>query len=170
METIDSVSGIVVIVLYAALIALVIYLIIAIKRIVKAVDNINGAIDNIEKQVDTLVTKAEPLIDNGLIISNDIKEISGTVKVQAAKIEGIIDSVKDTTDSIIRFEQNVQREVEYNVYDVLNLVSSISKGVKTFMGVLTGSVSQGEERRNGTHRRRKVHEDSYSDSEEDLYS
>lgn len=170
METIDSVSGIVVILLYAALIALVIYLIVAIKRIVKAIDNINGAVDNMEKQIDTLVTKAEPLIENSLVISNDLKEITGTVKLQASKVEGIVDSVKDTTDSIIKFEQNVQREVETNVYDGLNMISSVVKGVKTFLSVLSGSVPQGEERRNGTHRKTRSYKESYTDSEEDLYN
>lgn len=169
METIDAVSGVAVIALYIALIALVIYLIVAIKRIGKAIDNINGAVDNMERHVETIVTKAEPLIDNSLIISNDIKEISGTVKVQAEKIGGIVSSVKDTTDSIIQFEQNVQREVESNVYDTLNLVTSVSKGVKTFLSVLTGDRSRGGDSRNGTHRKTRSYKESFTDSEEDLY-
>lgn len=168
METIDLISGIAVITLYIALIALIIYLIIALKRIVKAVDNINGAVDKMEQKVDQLTTKAEPLIDNSLAISNDIKEISGTLKVQAVKVEGIVDSVKKTTDSIIEFEQNVQKEVETNVYDTFNMIAAISRGVKTFLSVLTGSSST-----NGAHRKTRSDsssKDSYLEQEDDYYN
>lgn len=168
METIDLISGIAVIALYFALIALIIYLIVAIKRIVTAVDNINGAVDNMEQKIDHLTTKTEPLIDNSLAISNDIKEISGTLKTQAVKVEGIVDSVKATTDSIIEFEQNVQKEVETNVYDTLNMIAALSRGVRTFLNVLTGSSSK-----NGAHRNLRSNSSSnetYSEQEEDSYN
>ncbi|MEO8514672.1 MAG: DUF948 domain-containing protein, partial [Ignavibacteria bacterium] len=142
-----------------ALIALVIYLIRAIKRIVSAVDNINSAIDNIESKVDHITTKTEPLIDNSLLISNDIKEISANLKIQSAKVNGIVETVKDTTDSIVNFEQKVQKEVELNVFDALNMVNAISKGIKSFLSTISGS-------RNGSASRKKVRS---FESDEDLY-
>jgi uncharacterized protein YoxC len=159
MQELNFISGIAVIALYIALIALVIYLIRAIKRIVSAVDNINSAIDNIESKVDHISTKTEPLIDNSLLISNDIKEISANLKIQAAKVNGIVDSVKDTTDSIVNFEQKVQKEVETNVFDALNMVNAVSKGIKSFLNVISSS-------RNGSSSRKKVR--SY-DTDEDMY-
>jgi uncharacterized protein YoxC len=168
LETIDLISGIAVIALYAALIALIIYLIVALKRIVGAIDNINGTVDKMEQKIDHLTTKAEPLIENSLLISNDIKEISGTIKTQAAKVEGIVDSVKATTDSIIEFEQNVQKEVETNVYDTLNMIAALSRGVRTFLSVLTGSRTT-----NGAHRKTRSDsdsKDSYIEQEEDYYN
>ncbi len=159
MQEIEFISGIAVIALYVALIALVIYLIRAIKRIVSAVDNINGAIDKIESKVDHITTKTEPLIENSLVISNDIKEISSNLKIQSAKLSGIVDTVKDTTDSIVNFEQKVQKEVETNVFDALNMVNAVSKGIKSFLNVISGS-------RNGSYSRKKVRS---LDSDEDLY-
>ncbi len=166
MDSVNLISGIVVIVLYAALIALVIYLIIALKRIVGAIENINQTVDKMEQKIDHIAAKAEPLIDNSLIISKDISEITGNIKTQIVKVEGIVDSVKDTTDSIIDFEQKVQKEVETNVFDTLNMIASLSKGIKTFLGALSGS-------KNGSPRKmrsRSSYKSSGSDSEEDLYN
>ncbi len=149
MQEVNLISSIAVIALYISLIALVIYLIIALKRIVSAIDNINGAINSIEKKVDHITTKTEPLIDNSLLISNDIKEITANLKIQSAKINGIVDTVKDTTDSIVDFEQKVQKEIETNVFDALNMVTSVSKGIRSFLNVISGS-------RNGSVSRKKV--------------
>ncbi|MFI5211333.1 MAG: DUF948 domain-containing protein [Ignavibacteria bacterium] len=164
MQELNLISGIIVVVLYSALIALVIYLIIAIKRIVSAVDNINSTIDNMEKKVDHIATKAEPLIDNSLIISNDLKEISSSLRIQTAKVEGIVDSVRDTTDSIIEFEQKVQKEVETNVFDTLNMIAALSKGVRTFFSAIKGTGSG-----NGSHSKNRIRSVSAKVSEEDLY-
>ncbi|HWA05844.1 MAG TPA: DUF948 domain-containing protein [Ignavibacteria bacterium] len=159
MQELEFISGIAVVALYVALIALVIYLIRAIKRIVSAIDNINSTIDNIESKVDHITTKTEPLIENSLLITNDIKEISSNLKIQSAKINGIVDTVKDTTDSIVNFEQKVQREVETNVFDALNMVSAVSKGIKSFLNVLSGD-------RNGSVSKKRVK--SY-ETEDELY-
>ncbi len=159
MQELEFISGIAVVALYVTLIALVIYLIRAIKRIVSAIDNINSTIDNIESKVDHITTKTEPLIENSLLITNDIKEISANLKIQSAKINGIVDTVKDTTDSIVDFEQKVQREVETNVFDALNMVSAVSKGIKSFLNVLSGS-------KNGSISRKKLK--SY-ETEDELY-
>ncbi len=159
MQELSIVSQIAVIALYVALIALVIYLIRAIKRIVSAVDNINSTIDNIEAKVDHITTKTEPLIENSLLITNDIKEISSNLKIQSAKINGIVDTVKDTTDSMVNFEQKVQKEVETNVFDALNMASAVSKGIKSFLSVISGS-------RNGSYKNKKIR--TY-ENDEDLY-
>ena len=159
MQEVQFISGIAVIALYVALIALVIYLIRAIKRIVSAVDNINSTIDNIEAKVDHIATKTEPLIENSLLITNDIKEISSNLKIQSAKINGIVDTVKNTTDSMVNFEQKVQKEVETNVFDALNMVNAVSKGIKSFLSVISGS-------KNGSYKSKKIRS---FETDEDLY-
>ena len=164
MQEVNLISGIAQIALYLALIALVIYLIMALKRITSAINNINGAIDNIEKQVAGITEKAGPVIENSLLITNDIKEISGIVKEQVEKVDGIVDSVKDTTDSIIQFEQKVQKEVETNVFDTLNMIAAISKGVRTFWSALSG-LHNGSPRLKQADKIRSLS----SEEEEDLY-
>lgn len=162
MQDVELIQSIALIALYAALIALVIYLIIAIRRIVSAVDNINGAVDKMEKTVDHFVTRTEPLIENSLVITGDFKDISGMLKQQTAKVEGIVDSVKDTTDSIIEFEQKVQKEVETNVFDTLNMIAAVSRGLKTFLGVLKGTG-------NGSVSKSRLRSRTSVEKDEDLY-
>ncbi len=162
MQDIELIQSIAVIALYIALIALVVYLIVALRRIVSAVNNINGAVDKMEKTVDNFVTKTEPLIENSLLITNDIKDISGMLKQQTAKVEGIVDSVKDTTDSIIEFEQKVQKEVETNVFDTLNMIAAVSRGLKTFLSALKGSG-------NGSVSKSRLRSRSSVEKDEDLY-
>jgi uncharacterized protein YoxC len=164
MQEVNLISGIAQIALYAALIALVIYLIIALKRITGAVGNINGAIDNIEKQVAEITQKTMPLVENSLLITNDIREISGIIKGQVEKVDTIVDSLKDTTDSIIEFEQKVQKEVETNVFDTLNMIAAISKGVRTFWSALSG-MHNGSPRLSRADKIRSLS----SEEEEDLY-
>ncbi len=139
MQETELIKQIALIALYLALIALVIYLIIAIRRIAAAVGNMNQSVNNINSKIDHLSAKTEPLIDNSIQISLDLKDITANLKTQSQKINGIVDTVKDTTDSIIDFEQKVQKEVETNIFDVLNMVSAVSKGIKSFLNVFSGS-------------------------------
>lgn len=132
MQELDLVVRIAEIILFLVLSVLGIYLIISVKKITKSVEKI-------EKDVDELQANMEPLIENATVVTKDIQEISTSVKGQMSKIENIIDSVKETTDSIIKFEQKTQKEVETQVGDALNLVSAIVTGVKTFVSVISGS-------------------------------
>lgn len=132
MQELDLVVRIAEIILFLVLSVLGIYLIISVKKI-------TASVDKIEKDVEGLQKKMEPLIESSLIVSNDIGEISKSVKAQMSKVEDIIDSVKETTDSIIQFEQKTQREVETQVGDALNFVSAIVTGLKTFVSVVSGT-------------------------------
>jgi len=151
MQDLDLVVRIAEIILFLVLSVLGIYLIISVKKITTSVDKI-------EKDVEGLQKKMEPLIESALVVSNDIGEISKSVKAQMSKVEDIIDSVKETTDSIIKFEQKTQKEVETQVGDALNLVSAIVTGVKTFVSVVSGT--------NHTPKRKKL-ELSVTDDEFD---
>src|SRR5436190_13766980 len=132
MQELDLIVRIAEIILFIALSLLCIYLIISVKKI-------TATVDRVEKQVEGIQTKLNPLIDSSVIISNDIKEISSSVKGQMSKVEDIIDSVKETTDSIIKFEQKTQKEVETQVGDALNFVSAIVTGIKTFVTAVSGT-------------------------------
>jgi uncharacterized protein YoxC len=156
----DLIVKIAEIILFVVLSVLGIYLIISVKKITVTVEKL-------EKNVDGIITKAEPVLDNALVITGDLKkvsadaaEITGDVKAQVAKISGVVDSDKDTDDSLIRFEQKAQSQIENQVFDSINLISAITRGIKTFMGNLSGS-------RNGSHRKTRS---SQGSSEEDLYN
>jgi uncharacterized protein Yka (UPF0111/DUF47 family) len=79
-----------------------------------------------------------------------------------AKVDDIVDSFKDTADSIIRFEQKAQKEIEGQLFETINLISAITKGVKTFFTFLSSS-------KNGSPRKLKSHSSSEDTPEEDYY-
>lgn len=154
METLDTLVLIAEIILFLVLAILGIYLIVSVKKIA-------GTIDKMQKDVEALQKKAEPVLENAQIITTNVAAITTTVREQVSKVETIVDSVKERTDSILEFEKNTQREVEDQVNNVLNLISSVNKGVRTFIGALTGS-------KNGHPGRRKSYSPLPDTSDEDF--
>jgi uncharacterized protein YoxC len=156
MQPLDSIVIIAEIILFLALALLAIYLMISIKKMTESVTRM-------EKDFDELQKKVAPVLENALFISNNVKEISTGIKTQVAKVDHIVDSIKDTTDSMIRFEQKTQRQVESTLGDSLNFISAIIIGFKTFFTALSST--------NNKHPR-KNHIRSFSEvadsSEEDI--
>lgn len=127
MENLSSFVLAAEIILFLALAVLAVYLIFAIKKIVRSVEMIETNVDELQK-------KASPVLDN-------VNVITGEVKLQMGKVNDIVDSVKNTTDSIIEFEKKAQKQIEGPVFESLNLVTSIYTGIKTFFNRLTDSTN-----------------------------
>ena len=138
MPEIELISEIALLLLYLVLIIAVIYFIISLRKFTDTADKFNQAVINVQKNIEDLKIKIEPVIENLVVIQNDIREISGGVKKQVDKVDGIVSSIKDTTDSVINLEQRIQKELETNIFDIINLINSFSKGVKTFFHVFKG--------------------------------
>lgn len=179
MQDLDLVVKIAEIVLFVVLAVLGVYLIISVKKVTRMSEKM-------EKDLDEIKNKAMPVLDDAAVIAGEFKKVSADVtaitadvsaitsdvKIQVAKVSGVVDQVRDRAESIIEFEKKAQREVETQVFDALNLVTSVSKGVKTFMSRLSGGT-----KKNGTGNgtSRKIHNGSSyeragSDTEEDLYN
>ncbi len=154
MQELDSIVKIAEIILFIALAAAAIYLIISLRKITTAVDKLEQSVEHIE-------TKLEPVLENALVVTQNMNRISTSVSGQMAKVEDIVDSVKERTDSIIDFEKKAQRELETHVFDSLNFISAIVTGVKTFVNRVSGS------RRNGKAHRK--HREYIEESSEDSY-
>jgi uncharacterized protein YoxC len=150
------------IILFVVLSILGIYLIISVKKITRTADDVKKTVEQVGKNLEELKVKVEPLIQNAGEISSDVKSITTDIKGQVAKVDGIVDSFKDTADSIINFEQKAQREIEVQVFDAINLISAITKGVKSFFTYLSAS-------KNGSPRKFHSHSSSEDTSEEDFY-
>jgi uncharacterized protein YoxC len=127
MEGLGSYVLVAEIILFVALAALAIYLIFAIKKIVRSVETI-------EKNIDEIQRKANPVLEN-------VSVITGEIKMQMGKVNDIVESVKNTTDSIVEFEQKAQKQIEGPVFESLNLVSSVYAGIKTFLHRLSDSTN-----------------------------
>ena len=163
MAELDLAVKIAEIILFVVLAILGIYLISSVKKINRAADNIDKTVEKMGQNFDDLKIKLEPLLDNAGVIQSDIMEITSNVKGQVAKVDGIVDSFRDTADSIIKFEQKAQREIEGQVFETINLISAITKGVKTFFTYLSAS-------KNGSHHRKiKSYSSEESSTEEDYY-
>lgn len=130
--TLDTIVLIAEIILFAALTVLAVYLIVTLKKL-------TAAVDKVQKDVEQIQQKVEPVLMNAQLISGNVVEITSIVKSQIAKVDSIVDSVKERSDSIIEFEKNTQMEVEKQVYNVLNLVSAVNTGIRTFFAALSGS-------------------------------
>ena len=155
MDSLSTVVTIAEIILFVALTILCFYIITTLKKANKTIEEAGRSISEIQAQADRVMVKLEPVLDNLSVITDDVKSVSGSAKDQMEKVDSIVTSVKDTTDSIIKFEQKAQKQIEGEVFDALNAVSAVVIGVKTFISKLKGT--------NGSYRPRKK---SYSSSED----
>lgn len=133
----DSLSIIVLvteIILFLSLSVLAVYLIFAVKKLVRSAESV-------EKNTSELQEKLSPVLVNALEVSDNMKVVSGEVRKQIAKVNDIVESVKETTESIIEFEQKAQKQLETPVFESLSLVSAVYTGVKTFIKRLTDSTN-----------------------------
>lgn len=177
MQDLDLAVKIAEIVLFVVLAVLGVYLIISVKKITRIAEKV-------EKDIEEVKAKAMPVLDDAAVITGEFRKVSADVtaitadisaittdvKTQVAKVSGVVDRFKNTAESIIEFEQKAQREVESQVFDALNLVTSVTKGVKTFISSLSGSKKNGTG--NGTSRKLRngsSYERAGSETEEDLY-
>ncbi|MFI5144936.1 MAG: DUF948 domain-containing protein [Ignavibacteria bacterium] len=140
MQPLDSIVLIAEIILFVVLSILSIYLMVSLKRI-------TGSVERIEKNMDDLQQKVIPVLDNALTVTENVKEISTDIKNNLDKVDTLVTSVKDRTESLLEFEKNAQDKIEFQVNNTLNLISAISTGFRTFLTALSGSKN---------HRPRKI--------------
>ena len=132
MQPLDSIVLIAEIILFVVLSVLSIYLMVSLKRI-------TGSVERIEKDMGELQQKVAPVLDNALTVTENIKEISTDIKNNIDKVDTLVTSVKDRTESLLEFEKSAQDKIEFQVNNTLNLVSAISTGFRTFFTALSGS-------------------------------
>jgi uncharacterized protein YoxC len=140
MQQLDSFVLIAEIILFLVLSVLSVYLIVSLKKV-------TNSVERIEKNIEILEQKAAPVLDNALIVTENVKVISTDIKNNIGKVDSLVDSVKERTDSILDFEKNAQEKIESQVYGTLNLISAISTGIRTFFTALTGSKNHPPRRR-----------------------
>lgn len=117
------------IVLFAALTVLAIYLVLAVRNVVKSIQAIQKSFDELQDRMIPVLQHTEAVMEDFSVISEDVKK-------QMGKVNGIVDSVKATTDSIIEFEKKAQKQIEAPVFESLNFISAVFTGVKTFLSRL----------------------------------
>jgi uncharacterized protein YoxC len=132
MQELGTILIIAEIILFLILSILGIYLIVSVKKLTRS-------IESIEKNIDEIQKNAAPVLENAVVVSGNVREITDSLKEQVSKVNGIVETVKDTTESIVNFEQKTQKKIEYQLDDTLNFVSAIVKGIKSFWSALSSS-------------------------------
>jgi len=131
MQPLDSIVLIAEIILFLALAILAIYMVISVKKITASIERIEGNVGELQQ-------KFAPVLDNALIVSGNFMEISTDIKNNMEKIDSLVNTVKERTESALEFEKIAQDKIEYQVNNTLNLVSAVGTGVRTFFAALSG--------------------------------
>ena len=154
MQPLDSILLIAEIVLFIVLSILSIYLIVSVRKI-------TGSIERIERNIGELQQKAGPVLENAYSVTENVKEISTDIRNNVEKVDKLIDTVKQRTESLLEFEKNTQDKIEFQLNNTLNLISAISTGIRTFFAALSSS-------KNHLPRRKRVESTVDDSSEFDL--
>lgn len=124
-QVLFNISIIIQIILFIAFIILVFVLTGAVKKLMLKVDSLNDEFANFKVKVD-------PLIE-------DSKQLVRRLNAISEKVEGNIDSVRETVDKmrgvideVIDFKKRLQEKIEVPLKDTIAFYASVVKGVKVF--------------------------------------
>jgi uncharacterized protein YoxC len=126
VEVLNIISVCVQIILFVAFIVLIV----ALNKYIKG---LMTKIEYLQKDVNAFKVRLEPLIDDSLQLVKKLNSISDKVDDNIDVIKKTVLKVRDATDKIIEFEQNLQNKIEGPVVDTINTYSAVVKGIKTFI-------------------------------------
>jgi uncharacterized protein YoxC len=113
------------IILIASASALCIALIVYLSRITKSVKAIENDIRDLSFQV-------KPLIASTTNLSEKLNEISNKAMEPIDTARDIVVEVRDRIDQILEFEEKLREGIEKPASDLINTLSAVSNGVRTF--------------------------------------
>jgi uncharacterized protein YoxC len=116
---------------FVAFAALCIYLIITLSKL-------RESLNKIQEDVGEISRNAVPLFENLKIITDKVKNVSENVDDQITILGSSVESIREMTENIVSFEQNIQREIEGPVMEAFSFISAVVKGVKAFLTKLKG--------------------------------
>ena len=128
-------TNIVVILLFAGILIVLFALVKYIKKLSKKVDTFSKDLSDIKPKLIETVEKVNFLADS---LTTVTKNVNNNIDVLGT----VVDKVKDTTESIIEFEQKIQNTIEPPVMETLNTITAVSVGVKTFLEAMKSSKSR----------------------------
>lgn len=106
--------------------ALCIYLIYVLIRV-------RTILNDIGRDFKSLSSKAIPVFENLEVITNKIKSVSESVSDQIDLVKQSIQSVKDVTANFIDFEKRVLDKIEEPITEIVSILSSFLRGVRTII-------------------------------------
>jgi hypothetical protein len=129
LEVFNIISVIIQIILFVVGIVLILGL-------TKYLKGLMTKVEDVQKDLNNFKIKLEPLIDDSLQLVKKLNVISDKVEDNIDVVKTTVLKIKDATDKVIEFEQNLQNKIEIPVLDTINTYTAIVKGVKTFFDKL----------------------------------
>lgn len=126
-----SISIIIQIILFIAFIVLIFSLSRYVKKLI-------GKTDELKDDVNNFKIRLEPLIDDTLDLVKKLNVISGKVEENIDTIKKATEKVKDLTEDIYDFKNNLQKKIEPPINDTINFYNALIRGVKAFTDRLKG--------------------------------
>ena len=100
-----------------------IYLIVTIIRV-------RDILKQIEQDIREISSKAIPVFENLEVITARIKSVTANIEEQVEMVGQTIRSVKGISDNIVEFQQRIQEKVQEPIFEALNILSSIIRGIR----------------------------------------
>jgi uncharacterized protein YoxC len=125
MTIIDVLTAVVLILVSALIVFLIVYL-----------GKITKSIQELQKDISDLSDKLEPLVFSLADLTTKLTELSDQAKRQLEATKGIVFSVKDRVDTILKFEEKIRAGIDGPIFGFLTQIKAISNGVSTFLNYL----------------------------------
>jgi predicted PurR-regulated permease PerM len=125
MTVIDVLTAVVLILVAALIIFLIVYL-----------GKITRSIQELQKDISDLSDKLEPLVISLADLTSKLSDLGEQARRQLEATKGIVFSVKDRVDTILKFEEKIRAGIDGPISGFLNQLKAISNGVSTFLNYL----------------------------------
>jgi uncharacterized protein YoxC len=96
-------------------------------------DGLQSKVNDLMGKVNGFQQDMKPVIEKVNNVVDTVQSIAGKVDNNIEVLETAVNKVKDTIDSIVEFEQSIQRRIEPPINDTINTYSAIVKGVMAFV-------------------------------------
>jgi uncharacterized phage infection (PIP) family protein YhgE len=97
---------------------------------------ITKSIQELQKDISDLSDKLEPLVFSLADLTTKLSDLSDQAKRQLEATKGIVFSVKDRVDTILKFEEKIRAGIDGPISGFLTQIKAISNGVSTFLNYL----------------------------------
>ena len=125
MTVIDVLTAVVLILVSALIVFLIVYL-----------GKITKSIQALQKDISDLSDKLEPLVFSLADLTTKLTDLSDQAKRQLEATKGIVFSVRDRVDTILKFEEKIRAGIDGPISGFLTQIKAISNGVSTFLNYL----------------------------------
>lgn len=128
--SLNTILDITQIVFYLVLIILAVYLIIFLKKFLKSITKIENEVVEISDQL-------SPVISDLKYVTEDIKILVDTSRLQVEKIVNLSDSYIEKGRNVMSMINKVQYSGQEIIFNASNMICAINKGFNTFKNKLS---------------------------------